>query len=77
MGHAIELYDPREFVKNILDGMPVDEVARSAFTKVHERFGELAAVGNEKLGANVLGRSRELRMWVHDPSTFITPSLPD
>src|SRR5216684_8122854 len=31
---AIGLYDPREFVKMILDGTPVDDVARSVFRKV-------------------------------------------
>ena len=75
MVHAIELYDRREFVKKILGGTPVDEVARSAFTKVYENSEKLVAAG--KVGANVLGRSRDLRMWIHNPSAVTSTSLSD
>lgn len=45
----------------IVDGVPVDEVARSAFKKVREKLVEL---GKEDVAANVLGRDRDLRMWI-------------
>ncbi len=56
-----QLYNPDEFVKLIVDGVPVDEVARSAFKKVREKLVEL---GKEDVAANVLGRDRDLRMWI-------------
>jgi hypothetical protein len=58
-----KIYDPRDFVKAIIDGTPVDEVARSAFAKAQETLGRLG-----KAGADVLGRNRDLREWVHIPS---------
>ncbi len=60
---AIGLYDPREFVKMILDGTPVDDVARSAFRKVQESLERLSK------RANVLGRNRDLRTWIRAPSS--------
>ncbi len=56
---ANELYDPRVFVKMIVDGMPVEEVARSAFSKAQESLRDL---GKAHMGANVLGRNGKLRM---------------
>ena len=59
---AVGLYDPRVFVKMILDGTPVVDVARSAFKKVQESL--------ERLGkrANVSDRNRDLRTWIRAPS---------
>ena len=56
---ANELYDPRVFVKMIVDGMPVEEVARSAFSKAQESLRDL---GKAHMGAKVLGRNGKLRM---------------
>ena len=50
-------------MKAIIDGAPVDEVARFAFAKAKETLGRLG-----KAGADVLGRNRDLREWVHIPS---------
>jgi len=61
-----EIYDPKDYVKSIVDGTPVDEVARSAFAKVQESLGRL---GKPNVGANVLGRNRDLRKWIRVPST--------
>jgi len=49
-------------VNMILDGTPVDDVARSAFRKVQESL--------ERLGkrANVSDRNRDLRTWIRAPS---------
>jgi hypothetical protein len=63
---ANEIYDPKDFVKSIVDGKPVEEVARSAFAKVQESLGRLGKPG---VGANVLGRNKELRMWIRSPSS--------
>jgi len=58
---ANELYDLRDYAKSIVKGTPVDAVARSAFAKVQESLGRL---GKPELGANVLGRSGDLRKWI-------------
>jgi len=63
---ANEIYDPKDFVKSIVDGTPVDEVARSAFAKVQERLRRL---GKPDVGANVLGRNRDLRKWIRTISS--------
>ena len=59
--HENEIYDPKGFVTSIVDGAPVDEVARSAFAKVQEG---LVRLGKPDVGAKVLGRSRDLRVWI-------------
>ena len=56
---ANEIYDPKDFVKSVVDGTPVEEVARSAFAKVQECLGGLGIVGTK-----VLGRNRDLRKWI-------------
>ncbi len=58
-----EIYNPREFVKSIVDGANVAEVARSAFATVQKRLGVLQKVNAMK---NVLGRTKdsELRKWI-------------
>jgi len=66
---ANEIYDPKEFVRLIVDGTPVEEVARTAFAKVQESLGRLGKPG---VGANVLGRNRDLRKWIHIPSSRLT-----
>ena len=58
---ASEIYDPRFFVKLIVDGTPVDEVARSAFTKIRECLERLE---RPDVLANVLGRNRDLKKWI-------------
>ena len=63
---ANELYDPKDFVRSIVDGTPVEEVARSAFARVQESLGRLGKPG---VGANVLGRNKDLRKWIHIPSS--------
>jgi len=63
---ANEIYDPKDFVKSIVDGTPVEEVARSAFAKVQECLERL---GKPDVGANVLGRNRDLRKWIRIPSS--------
>jgi hypothetical protein len=63
---ANEIYDPKDYVRSIVDGTPVKEVARSAFAKVQESLGRL---GKPDVGANVLGRNRELKKWIHIPSS--------
>ena len=55
-----ELYNPKDFVKLIRDGMPVKEVARSAFVKVQEGLERLAKTE----GAKVLGRNKNLKDWI-------------
>jgi hypothetical protein len=62
---ANEIYNPDNFVELILNGTPVDEVAQSAFAGAQERLGGL---GKLDVGANVLGRNRDLRDRVHVPS---------
>jgi len=64
--NANEIYDPKDFVTSIVNGTPVDEVARSAFAKVQEGLGRL---GKPDVGAKVLGRSRDLREWIRMPSS--------
>jgi hypothetical protein len=54
-----EIYDPKEFVKSILDGTSHVEVARSAFIKAKERLTEL---GEVDVGANVLGRKLDIKI---------------
>jgi hypothetical protein len=61
-----EIYDPKDFVKRIVDGEPVHEVARSAFAEVQE---SLRRLGKPNVGANVLGRNRDLRKWICNPSS--------
>jgi hypothetical protein len=61
-----EIYDPKEFVRSIVDGRPVAEVARSAFAVVQASLGRL---GKPDVGTNVLGRNRDLRNWIHIPSS--------
>jgi hypothetical protein len=51
-------------VKLIVDGTPVDEVARYAFAKVRENLGRL---GRPDVLANVLGRNRDLKRWICNP----------
>ena len=63
---ANEIYDPKDFVKLIVESTPVDEVARSAFAKVQESLGSL---GRPDVGAKVLGRNRDLRKWIRIPSS--------
>ncbi len=55
--NANELYDPRTFVKMILEGTPVDEAARSAFTKVQD---SLKRLGKADTRVNVFGRNRRM-----------------
>jgi hypothetical protein len=62
--YANEIYNPKNFVNSIVDGTPVEEVARSAFAKVQESLGRL---GKPDVGANVLGRNRDLREWIRIP----------
>jgi hypothetical protein len=52
-----KIYDPKEFVKSIVDGTSHVEVARSALLKVRERLIEL---GKVDVGANVLGRKLDI-----------------
>jgi len=63
---ANEIYDPKEFVKLIVDGTPVGEVARYAFAKVRESLGRL---GRPDVLANVLGRNRDLKKLICNPSS--------
>jgi hypothetical protein len=56
-----EIYDPKEFVKSILGGTPVEQMARSAFTKAKEG---LKGLGKPDAVAKVLGRNKDLRKWV-------------
>lgn len=57
-----EIYNTNDYVKSILEGTPVDDVARSAFAEAQERLGKLKKT---EMGANVLGRNRDLKGWVH------------
>ena len=54
-----EIYDPKEFVKSIVDGNSHVEVAQYAFRKVQERFKEL---GKVDIGANVFGRKLDIEI---------------
>ena len=51
------IYDPKDFVKSIVSGRPVKEVAQSAFAEAQEY---LEKQGKLVVGANVLGRKRDL-----------------
>ena len=53
-----QIYDTKDFVESLVDGTPVDEVARSAFAKAQEG---LVRPGKPDVGAKVLGRRRDLR----------------
>lgn len=53
-----EIYDPKEFVKLIVDGTSsVEDVARFAFLRARERLVEL---GKEDVEAKVWGRNKKL-----------------
>ena len=52
-----QIYDPKAFVKKMLDGSSHIEVAGSAYQKVQERLIELGKIG---AGANVLGRKLDI-----------------
>jgi hypothetical protein len=52
-----EIYDPKKFVKSIVDGTPLDEVVQSACSMVHERLEKL---GKVDVGVNVWGRKRRV-----------------
>jgi hypothetical protein len=65
---ANEIYEPKDFVKSIVDGTPVEEVARSAFAKVQE---SLRRLGKPDVGANVLGRNKDLKKWIRIPSSRV------
>ena len=52
-----EIYDPKKFVKSIVDGTPLDEVVQSACSTVQERLWKLGKVGVE---INVWGRKRKV-----------------
>jgi hypothetical protein len=56
-----EIYDPKEFVKSILSGTPIEQMARSAYTKAKEGLNGL---GKPDAVANVLGRNKVLKKWV-------------
>lgn len=51
------IYDPKKFVKSIVDGTPLVEVVESACLVVTERLAGLGKVGE---GVNVWGRKRKL-----------------
>jgi len=65
---ATEIYDPKAYAKMILDGTPVDEVARSAFSQAQECLREL---GKPNKIDDVLGRNETLRKWIHVPSSHL------
>lgn len=48
-----EIYDPKKFVKSILDGTPLVDVKQSACSMVQER---LEILGKVNVGVKVLGR---------------------
>jgi hypothetical protein len=52
-----EIYDPKKFVKSIVDGTPLAEVIQSACSMVQERLEKLGKVG---VGVNVWGRKRKV-----------------
>jgi acetyl-CoA carboxylase carboxyltransferase component len=54
-----KIYDPKEFVKSILDGTSHVEVAESAFFRATER---LMVLGKGDVGANVLGRKLDIEI---------------
>jgi hypothetical protein len=58
-----EIYDPKEFVKLIVDGTsPVENVAWSAFFKAQERLVEL---GKEDVGEKLWGRKKKTNILYH------------
>src|SRR6266852_1240916 len=61
-----EIYNTKDFVKSILAGEPVEEVAQRAFAKVQEGLRRL---GKPDVGTNVLGRNKDLREWIRIPSS--------
>lgn len=61
---ANEIYEPKDFVKSIIDGTPVEQVAQSAYEKAQENLRRL---GKPDVGMNVLGRNRDLRKWIRIP----------
>ena len=63
-----KIYDPKPFVKLIINGSSVDEVAGYAMQKATKRLQEL---GKEDVGANVLGRNLDI------PLPFVPSSLLD
>ena len=66
-----ELYDTKVFVKSIIDGTPIEEVARAAFSKIQERLEEL---GRADVGAELSGRNWELRRCIVPHLTAIVTS---
>jgi hypothetical protein len=62
---ANEIYDTGDFVRSIVDGTPVKEVALTAFAMVPEGLRRL---GKPDKGVNVLGRNRDLKRWIRIPS---------
>jgi hypothetical protein len=52
-----EIYDPKKFVKSIVDGTPLVDVKKSAFSMVQERLEILGKVDvGRDVGVKVLGR---------------------
>jgi len=51
------IYDPKKFVKSIVDGTPLVEVVQSACSTVQERLWKLGKAG---VGVNVWGRKRKV-----------------
>ena len=60
-----EVYDLKEFVKSILGGAPVEQMAQSAFTKAKEG---LQGLGKPDAVVNVLGRKNDLKKRVDTSS---------
>ena len=54
-----KIYDPKEFVKSILDGASHVKVAESAFMKAEKRLNEL---GKVNIGVNILGRKLDIEI---------------
>jgi hypothetical protein len=52
-----EIYDPKRFVKSIVDGNPRVEVVQSVCAMVQERLEKL---GKADVGVNVWGRKRKV-----------------
>lgn len=52
-----DIYDPRKFVKSIVDGTPLAEVVQSACSMVRETLKNL---GKVDVGINVWGRKRRV-----------------
>jgi hypothetical protein len=63
---ANEIYDTVDFVRSIVNGTPVEEVARSAFAMVPEG---LIRLGKLDVEVNVLGRNRDLKKWIRISSS--------